>query len=59
MDSSSQALAFRARIILECAQGRSNTVVAERLSTSNQTVCKRRSRFLRYLFRWTYTNCIN
>ncbi|WP_369122884.1 hypothetical protein [Marinomonas transparens] len=45
--------------MLECAQGRSNTVVAERLSTSNQTVCKRRSRFLRYLFRWTYTNCIN
>ena len=44
----SQALAFRSRIILECARAQSNTVVAERLSTSNQTVCKWRSRFLQY-----------
>ena len=43
---SAQALAQRARIILECAGGAPNTVVAERLSLTHQTVGKWRQRFL-------------
>ena len=41
-----QALALRARMILGCAQGRSNTVVAADLGVSGATVGKWRSRFL-------------
>jgi transposase len=41
-----QALALRARIILGCAQGASNTEVAERLQVTVQTVGKWRRRFL-------------
>jgi transposase len=42
----SQALAQRARIILACAEGRSNTSVAERLHITKQLVGKWRTRFL-------------
>jgi len=41
-----QALALRARIILGCAQGLTNTAVAEKLGVTKQTVGKWRSRFL-------------
>ena len=41
----SQALAQRARIILACAEGKTNTTVAERLRVSKQMVGKWRSRF--------------
>lgn len=40
-----QALALRARIVLGCAEGRSNREVAARLRTSEQTVSKWRRRF--------------
>ena len=40
------ALALRARIILQCRQGRSNREVARRLGVTAQTVCKWRQRFL-------------
>ena len=43
---SAQALAQRSRIILECAGGAPNTVVAERLNLTPQTVGKWRQRFL-------------
>lgn len=43
---SSQALALRSKIILECASGASNTVVAERLQCSSATVGKWRARFV-------------
>jgi transposase len=39
-------LARRARIVLACAEGRDNTVVAKRLRMSQATVCKWRARFL-------------
>ena len=42
----SQALALRSRIVLECAKGRDNRSVAERLSVTPQTVSKWRSRFV-------------
>lgn len=42
----SQALAVRARIVLGCAGGRSNTEIAERLGITKQTVGKWRRRFL-------------
>lgn len=42
---SSQALALRSRIVLECATGESNGAVAERLGVSRPTVGKWRSRF--------------
>jgi transposase len=42
----SQALAQRARIILACAAGETNTTVAERLRVTKQTIGKWRSRFL-------------
>ena len=42
----SQALALRARIILQCAQGATNTEVAQRLRITKQTVGKWRGRFL-------------
>ena len=44
--TSSQALAMRCRIVLACAQGASNTEVAERLGVSRPTVTTWRSRFL-------------
>ena len=43
---SAQALAQRARVILACGDGSSNTVVAARLKLTMQTVGKWRSRFL-------------
>src|SRR5437588_9760199 len=42
----SQALAQRARIILACAEGETNTTVAERLRVTKQMVGKWRRRFL-------------
>jgi len=41
-----QALALRARIVLGCANGKSNTEVAGRWGTTKQTVGKWRTRFL-------------
>ena len=41
-----QALALRARMILACAEGRSNTAVGADLGVSDETVGKWRSRFL-------------
>jgi transposase len=43
----SQALAMRSRIVLECASGLDNQVVAQRLDTSPQTVSKWRNRFVK------------
>src|ERR1700759_1509126 len=43
---SSQALAQRSRIILACAKGKNNSVVANELRITKQTVGKWRSRFL-------------
>jgi transposase len=40
-----QALALRARIVLACAEGGSNTQVADRLGISRETVRKWRTRF--------------
>src|ERR1022692_1075237 len=45
--STAQGLALRARIVLACAQGGSNTAVAARLGVSRTTVRKWRTRFLR------------
>jgi len=45
---SSQALALRARIVLACASGLSNTQVASRLHVSRPTVGKWRERFRRH-----------
>jgi transposase-like protein len=42
---SSQAMARRARIVLGCDEGRSNTAVANRLHITGATVCKWRERF--------------
>src|SRR5512144_2141650 len=42
---SSQALALRSRIVLECARGRSNTDVASACGVSSATVGKWRRRF--------------
>src|SRR5262245_3393338 len=44
--TTSQAFALRARIILTCAQGTSNTEASERLRVTLQTVGKWRRRFL-------------
>jgi hypothetical protein len=41
-----QALAWRARIVLACATGASNTTVATRLSVTKQMVGKWRARFV-------------
>jgi len=41
-----QALAQRARIVLECAGGSPNTAVADKLGVTYQTVGKWRQRFL-------------
>jgi transposase len=44
--SSAQALALRARIVLDCASGLTNTVVAQRRQVSKQMVGKWRGRFV-------------
>lgn len=44
--TTAQALAQRARIILACGKGQSNTAVARALQITPQTVCKWRQRFL-------------
>src|SRR5215218_519789 len=44
--TSAQALAMRSRIVLACAEGRSNTAVAEQLGVSAQMVGKWRARFV-------------
>src|SRR5450755_996835 len=41
-----QGLALRARIVLACAQGGSNTAVAARLGVNFKTVSRWRARFL-------------
>ena len=46
--NSAQALALRAGIVLDCAGGLSNTVVARRRHVSKQMVGKWRSRFVRH-----------
>ena len=43
---SAQALAQRSRIVLECAAGQPNTVVARKLGLTHQTVGKWRQRFV-------------
>jgi transposase len=43
----SQALAPRSRIVLACAEGQDNNVVAERLRITPQMVSKWRGRFVR------------
>ena len=43
---SAQALALRARMILKCAEGNTNTAVAGKLGVRIQTVCKWRQRFV-------------
>src|SRR5215470_1908588 len=41
-------VAFRAKLILACAEGSSSTEVARRCRTSNQTVCLWRKRFVEH-----------
>ena len=43
---SAQALALRARMVLQCAEGSTNTQVAGKLQVRIQTVCKWRQRFV-------------
>ena len=43
-----RAVAFRARLVLACGAGSSNTVVARRHRTTNQTVGKWRRRFVEH-----------
>ena len=43
-----QALALRARIVLSCADGEDNKVVAARQRVTPQTVCKWRARFVEH-----------
>ena len=43
---SAQALALRARIILLCTEGKTNTAVAQTVGVRIQTVCKWRQRFV-------------
>jgi transposase len=45
--STAQALALRARVVLECAAGQSNTAVCRTLHVDRNTVGKWRGRFLR------------
>ncbi|HEX6657251.1 MAG TPA: IS630 family transposase [Ilumatobacter sp.] len=44
--TTAQALALRCRIVLACAQGRTNTEVADQLGVNRMTVGKWRARFL-------------
>src|SRR5690348_8077604 len=46
--SSAQALALRCRIVLACAEGGSNTEVAERVGVTRATVGKWRARFVEH-----------
>jgi transposase len=46
--STAQALALRARIILACAEGGQNTVIAARLGLDRETVGKWRRRFIEH-----------
>lgn len=41
-----RSLAFRAKLVLACADGQTNSAVARAHRTSNQTVCKWRRRFV-------------
>ncbi len=41
-----QGLSLRARIVLGCSEGQSNTFIARELRTTPQTVCRWRSRFV-------------
>jgi len=43
--SSAQALALRSRIVLACAQGKTNTAIAVELGCNQVTVSKWRHRF--------------
>jgi transposase len=43
-----RSLAFRAKLVLACADGSTSTDVARRCRTSNQTVCKWRKRFVEH-----------
>ena len=45
--TTARALAERARVVLECAAGKPNTIVARELRLTKQTIGKWRSRFLR------------
>ncbi len=45
--STAQGLAQRAQIVLACARGWNNTVVAARLNSERKTVARWRTRFLR------------
>src|SRR4051812_37839495 len=44
--TTAQALALRARIVLACAEGATNTEISERLRVTLQTVGKWRRRFM-------------
>jgi transposase len=44
--TTAQALALRARLILGCAEGKTNTMVAEEMDLAKQTVGKWRARFI-------------
>src|SRR5439155_9632491 len=44
--TSAQALSLRARVILSCAEGKTNTKVAQQMQLSKPTVGKWRSRFV-------------
>src|SRR5438093_10581158 len=44
--TTARALAERARLVLECAAGKTNTVVARELRLTKQTIGKWRTRFL-------------
>jgi len=46
--NSSQAVALRARIVLSCAEGHTNTQVARELAVTQQLVCKWRARFVEH-----------
>src|SRR3954469_9268568 len=43
-----RGLAFRAKLVLACAEGETNSKVARAHRTSDQTVCKWRRRFVEY-----------
>jgi len=50
VDPARPRLAERARIVLACAEGRSNTAVAEQMNLTTMTVGKWRSRFVEHRF---------
>jgi FixJ family two-component response regulator len=55
--TSAQALSLRARIVLACAEGKSNTVVAREMRVSKPTVGKWRSRF--HMLHWPLSKPFN